>query len=115
MFSPRVLSAFVRQRFRDLDQVEIGVAHVDRAQAVCRTGPLHRTRDDWPAARAQVFDHDVERPIGDEAQIKRARNRQMRFWFELAPAFVDVDLLRAELERVRPPAKVSTFIPSTRV
>src|SRR5262249_34719302 len=46
----------VRQRFRDFDQVEIGVAHVDRNQPVNRAGALDRTFDNRPVARTQMLD-----------------------------------------------------------
>src|SRR5581483_5960087 len=59
------------------------------------TGPLDQgyTRGREPG------DHLGERQRRDEAQVERPRDRGRRLGLELAALLVQVDLLRAELER----------------
>jgi hypothetical protein len=45
-----------------------------------------------------VLDHRLERTVGDEAQVERARYGQVRLWFELSTLHVQIDLLVAEAE-----------------
>ena len=51
-------------------------------------------------AALQLLDHLRQRPVGDEAQVERARHRQMGLGLELVTAAMDVDLLVAEAQRV---------------
>jgi hypothetical protein len=44
-------------------------------------------------------DHVVQRSIGDETEVECGGHRKVRLRFELAPAFVNVDLLLLEAQR----------------
>src|SRR2546422_11520779 len=89
-------SAFI---YRNLHEVEIRIAHIDRAYRADRAGLLHRALDDFDVLRLQLADHCIERHSCDEAQIERSRHGDMRFRLALAPPLMQVDLLLAEAER----------------
>src|SRR2546429_5790723 len=89
-------SAFIH---RDLHEVEIRIAHVDRAYRADGAGLLHRTLDDLDLRCLELLDHRIERYGRDEAEIERSRHRDVRLRLELAPPFMQVDLLPAEAER----------------
>src|SRR5450830_1604410 len=85
-------------QFGDLDQVQVWVAHIDRADLLRRARAHHRAFDDGPGGGLQAFDHLGQRHGGDEAQVQRAGHRQVGLGLELAAPHMQVDLLLAELE-----------------
>src|SRR5258706_1651467 len=84
---------------RDLNEVEVGIAHVHRAHRSHRAGLRHRPFEDLDFQRTQLLDDFFQGHRSDEAQIQRPRHRDVRARLELAAPFVQVDLLGAELER----------------
>jgi hypothetical protein len=88
-----------RPRLRDLDQIQVGIAHVDRTQLLGGTGALDRSFDDRPVTRIQARDDVIERTVGDEAKVQSAGHWKVSLGFELAPALVNVDLLGVEAKR----------------
>ena len=68
MTPERVLRALEHQ-VRDLDQVEVGVAHVHGAERTLRTGLRNGTFHNGDTVRAQRLDDGIERNRGQEAEI----------------------------------------------
>src|SRR5687768_831275 len=85
--------------FRYFDQVLVRIAHVDRAQGEARPGAIGRSLLDRDAFLLEVRDHLVERPVGEEAEIKRARRGRARLDAGVEAGRVDVELVVAEPER----------------
>lgn len=92
-------------QFGDFDEIEVRVADVDGADPLRGAGACHGALHDGPVGLRQPFDHRVERDRGDEAQIQRARHRQVRLGLELLPAHVQIDLLVAEAKGDAPLAE----------
>src|SRR6185503_1131957 len=84
---------------RDLDEIEIGVAHVDRTDEAGGAGFPDRSLNHRDAVQLQPADDLVQRQRRDEAQIERSRDRDVRARLELPAPLVQVDLLVAEGER----------------
>src|SRR5690606_13729389 len=89
---------FRGQGHRDLDEVEVGVAHVDGADGARGARAPNGSFDDRDAVLLQPGDDVLQRAIGDEAQVEAAGHRQVRLGLDLAALHMQVDLLLAEDE-----------------
>src|SRR5262249_7953061 len=99
---PDRLEVVAVERVRDLDEIPVGVAHVDRLDGAERARLLHRAFLDGHAERAQMADPLAEWSVAEEAQVAGAGRRPRRVGLVLLADLVEVDLLLAERER-RPP------------
>ena len=97
------------RRLGDLDEVFVRIANVDRADREPRPGALARAGLDGDARFLQPGDHLVERPVGQEAQVERARRRQARLEPGIEARRVNVELVVAEAQR-DPPLPVLFFL-----
>src|SRR3989442_4530497 len=84
---------------RDLDEIEVRIAYVDRADRAGSSGLHHRALHYLDSRACQFRDHLFEGHASDEAQVQAAGHRHVRPGIELPAPFVQVDLLAAELER----------------
>src|SRR5438105_11069286 len=84
---------------RDLDEIEVRVAYVDRSDRAGSSRLHHRTLHYFDSCACQFPDHLLEGCGSDEAQVQAAGHRHVRLGIELPAPFVQVDLLVAELER----------------
>ncbi len=87
---------------RDLDEVLVGIADVDRLDRADGAGARPRPGDDRHPAALQMGDEFGQRHLGDEAQIAGARGRLVGDQPRDVVSRVQVDLLLAETQR-RPP------------
>src|SRR6516165_11795901 len=78
---------------RDLDEVLVGVADIDRLDRADRPGARSGTRDDRHAASFEMRGHVVERDLGDEAEIARAGRRLIGNETRYVVGGMKVDLL----------------------
>src|SRR5262249_21750094 len=84
---------------RDLDEVLVRVADIDRLDRPDGAGARSRSGDDRHLATLQVRDDLGDRHLGDEAQIARARGRPVGDETGDVVGRVQVDLLLAEAQR----------------
>src|SRR5665213_2866114 len=86
---------------RDLDQVTIGVAAVDRGHRAEGALPRHGPLGDLDAVRPQVFDDRLRRVGGDEAEVLAAgaRVRRRRPCSGIGVERAEVEFLVAEGHR----------------
>jgi hypothetical protein len=90
----------VRVRGRhDLDQVLAGVAEVDGQDRLCGAGAFDRAFPDRDAVCGEDRDHLIQRPGGDQAQVRAAGPRPMGLRLELVAGAVQVDLAATEGQR----------------
>src|SRR6185503_18801944 len=87
------------RRLRDLDQVQVRIAHVDRAQLRHRSGFCNGSFNNGNAGFSQLLNYFIQRHGSDEAKIERSGNGNVGARRELLAPLVQVDLLVAELER----------------
>ena len=85
---------------RNLDQVAIGIATVDRPNGAQSAGPGNGPVLDCDAAGANVGERLRKRVCGDQAKVGGAGHRIRRLGFDLLPKLVKIDLLVAELKRL---------------
>src|SRR5438093_7708388 len=83
----------------ELDEIEVRIAYVDRADRAGSSGLHHRALHYLDSRACQFRDHLFEGHASDEAQVQAAGHRHVRPGIELPAPFVQVDLLAAELER----------------
>jgi hypothetical protein len=93
------------QVLRYLDQVQVRISNIHRADAPGRTGARAGPLFDPHARCLEAIDHRLERQRRDEAQVERARHRQVRLRLELGALHMQVDLLVAEAKRLPPLAE----------
>src|SRR6266480_2224977 len=97
---------------RDLDEIEVRVAYVDRSDRAGSPRLHHRTLHYFDSRARQFPDHFLEGRRSDEAQVQAAGHRHVRLGIELPAPFVQVDLLVAELEREALPGRRPEFLQS---
>src|SRR2546426_948104 len=102
---PDRLEVVAVERVRDLDEIPVGITHVNGLDGAERARLLHRAFLDGDAERAQVVDPLGERPVAQKAQIARAGRRPRRIGLVLLTHLVEVDLLLAEAQRGAPGAE----------
>src|SRR6185437_10346400 len=87
---------------RDLDQVAVGIAEIDRHHRPERALALDRAKLDGDAAGLDVAHDLLERRLGDEAEIAGADRDMRRLGLKLPARHVEVDLLPAKGDGGRP-------------
>src|SRR4051812_14989155 len=85
-------------RLGNLDEVQVGITHVDRADRAGGACAQHRTFGDRTPGLGQPLDDGGQRDGRDEAEGEGAGDRQVGLRRELGALHVQVDLLLSELE-----------------
>ena len=84
----------------NFDQIGVGVTEVDRPEWPDRPRPGHRAFKDRHAQGVQMLDDLGQRSVGDEAQVSGTGRGLRRLRLELLALLVQIDLLRAERQRL---------------
>ncbi len=84
------------ERFRNLDQIAIRVAHVDGTDRTAATASLKRTGDDGYAALIEPVDDSVEWHRGEKTEVERSCARFAGLEVGIESGRMNVDFLVAE-------------------
>ena len=95
---PLAMVSAVAHFFRNLDQIAVGIAQIDRQQLAFRAGAHNWAFQHWPRIGLDPRNDLVQRLRRDEAKIEAAGRRRTGFRLKLFAAYVQVDLLPAEAE-----------------
>lgn len=85
---------------RNLDEIEVGITHIDRADRTNSTCAVDRAFDDRNIAILQLTNNNIKRAGCDEAKIQSTWYWRMRLGLKLMPLHMDIDLLLAEHKRL---------------
>src|SRR5690242_2889957 len=87
------------RRLRDLDQVLVGIAKVNRADREARARADNRSLLDGDLLALEMRDDLVERAVGEKAHVERSRGRDARLDARLVTGRMHVELVVAEAQR----------------
>src|SRR6516162_2894770 len=96
---PDGASASPASIIRNLDQVEVGIANIDRLDRADRTGARPWSGYDRNAAAFEMRRHFGERYRRDKAQIGRTRGRSVAYQTRNVVGGMQVDLLLTKAQR----------------